>query len=170
MARVRRRDVRAFEALYDDYHRLVYSVALRVLTDREAAEDVTQSVFMKLWSDPDAFISGNFGAWVVRVARNRAFDVLRTRAARPESEIPESLPTGDSIEDATFSQLDARSLRDAVDRLPVEQRDLIELGFFGGITHQEMARRTGLPLGTIKTRIRTGLRRLRNALDGVITV
>lgn len=170
MERVRRGDAGAFEALYDEYHRLVYGVALRVLADRGAAEDVTQAVFLKIWSHPEAFVSGNFGAWIVRVARNRAFDAVRARAARPEEEVPDAMPAEDSLEDAAISRLDAASLRKAVAQLPAEQRELIELGFFGGVTHQEIARSTGLPLGTVKTRIRSGLRRLRAALDGVAAV
>lgn len=168
MERVKRGDAGAFETVYDEYRRLVYGVALRVLSDREIAQDVTQSVFMKLWSNPEAFAGGNFNAWIVRVARNRAFDVLRARAARPEGEVPESMPADDSLEDAALSRLDAQAIRSAIGQLPPEQRELIELGFFGGITHQEIARSTGLPLGTVKTRIRTGLRRLRSALDGVV--
>ncbi len=87
MARVRERDAGAFEALYDSYHRLVYGIAARILHDEMAAEDVTQSVFLKLWSAPDAFQGGNFGAWLARVSRNRALDVLRSRALREEGEI-----------------------------------------------------------------------------------
>lgn len=167
MERVRRGDARAFETLYDDYHRLVYGVALRVLSDRSAAEDVTQGVFLRLWSNPESFVAGNFGAWIVRVARNRALDVARSLAAHPQGEIPESMPAEDSLEDTAFSRLIADSVRNALASLPQEQRELIELGFFGGATHHEMARSTGLPLGTVKTRIRSGLRRLRVALDGV---
>jgi RNA polymerase sigma-70 factor (ECF subfamily) len=167
MERVRRGDAGAFEKLYDEYHRLVYGVAMRVLSDRTAAEDVTQAVFMKLWTHPDVFTAGNFGAWIVRVARNRAFDALRARAARPEEEIPAAMPAEDSLEDTALARLDAESVRSAIAGLPQGQRELIELGFFGGVTHHEMAQSTGLPLGTVKTRIRTGLRRLRAALDGV---
>jgi RNA polymerase sigma-70 factor (ECF subfamily) len=165
--RVRVGDTAAFEALYDSYHRLVYGVALRVLSDPGSAEDVTQAVFMKIWSNPELFRSGNFGAWIVRVARNRAFDALRARATRPEDQFPAAMPAQDALEDIAIAQLDAESVRTAIAQLPEEQRKLIELGFFGGVTHQEMAKATGLPLGTVKTRIRSGLRRLRNALDGV---
>jgi RNA polymerase sigma-70 factor (ECF subfamily) len=166
MERVRNADAGAFEALYDGYHRLVYGVALRVLSDPGSAEDVTQAVFLKLWSNPDAFQSGNFGAWLVRVARNRAVDVLRARASRPEGEISEALASEDALEDTALAKLDAEEVRRALARLPEEQRKLIELGFFAGATHHEMARTTGLPLGTVKTRIRSGLRRLRSALEG----
>lgn len=167
MERVREGDAEAFEALYDGYHRLVYGVALRVLSDPGNAEDVTQAVFMKIWSSPETFRSGNFGAWIVRVARNRAFDAFRARAARPEDQIPEAIAAQDALEDTAMAQLDAEFVRAAIAQLPEEQRRLIELGFFGGVTHQEMAQSTGLPLGTVKTRIRSALRRLRNALDGV---
>lgn len=169
MARVRSRDADAFEALYDEYHRLVYGVALRMLGDASAAEDVTQAVFLKVWSAPDLFRDGNFGAWIVRVARNRSLDILRSRASHQELELPESLPEADAMEDAAFARLDGERVREALGQLPEEQRQPIELGFFGGITHEEIARRTGIPLGTIKTRIRSGLRKLRTALDGVVT-
>lgn len=170
MARVRDRDGAAFEQLYDEYHRLVYGIALRMLTDVAAAEDVTQSVFLKLWTQPDSFESGNFGAWIARVSRNRSLDMLRTRAARPQEEMPEALPTDDGLEDTVFANVNGDLVRSALSQLPDEQRGLIEMGFFGGVTHEEMARQTRTPLGTVKTRIRAGLRRLRAALDGAIGV
>jgi len=170
MERVRAGDAGAFESLYDEYHRLVYGVALRVLSDRGTAEDVTQAVFMKLWSTPEIFRDGNFPAWIVRVARNRAVDVLRARAARPTEEVPESIPAQDALEDTALARIDAQRVRSAMTQLPVEQRELIELGFFGGVTHEEIARAKGLPLGTVKTRIRTGLRKLRGTLEGAVAV
>ena len=168
--RVRARDADAFEALYDEYHRLVYGLALRVLADASAAEDVTQAVFLKIWDSPALFRGGNFGAWIARVTRNRALDVVRSRRVRDEGEFPESMPLDDNPEDTAIANLDGARVRDALAQLPPEQREPIELGFFGGVTHQEIARRIGLPLGTVKTRIRTGLRRLRNVLEGAITV
>lgn len=170
MARVRARDADAFEALYDAYHRLVYRVALRMVGDAHTAEDVTQAVFMKVWSAPELFRGGNVAAWIVRIARNRALDVLRSRNARPESELPCTLVDTEAIEDVAFARLDASLVRTALAALPAEQRDAIELGFFGGITHEEIAKRSGTPLGTVKTRIRMGLRKLRVALDGAVTV
>ncbi|HVA28625.1 MAG TPA: sigma-70 family RNA polymerase sigma factor [Candidatus Baltobacteraceae bacterium] len=170
MARVRARDADAFEVLYDAYHRLVYRIALRMLGDAPGAEDVTQAVFMKVWSAPELFRGGNVAAWIVRIARNRALDVLRSRNARPESELPCTLVDTEAIEDVAFARLDAGLVRTALASLPPEQRQAIELGFFGGITHEEIAKRSGIPLGTIKTRIRMGLRKLRTALDGVVTV
>ena len=169
MARVCRQDADAFEALYDGYHRIVYGVALRVLGDRTAAEDVTQTVFLKVWNSPDRFRGGNFPAWIVRVARNRALDVLRGRSVRAETELPEALPENESMEEAAFARIDAERIRSALAALPAEQREPIELGFFGGITHQEIARRSQTPLGTVKTRIRSGLKRLRAVLDEAVT-
>lgn len=161
--------MRAFEALYDAHHRVVYGVALRVLGDAYGAEDVTQTVFLKLWNSPELFHGGNFGAWIVRVARNRALDVLRSRTTRNEGELPEALPEEEAIEDVAFSHIDAARVRAALAGLPPEQREPIELGFFGGITHEEIARRCNIPLGTIKTRIRSGLRKLRSVLEEPVT-
>lgn len=170
MARVRARDVGAFESLYDEYHRLVYGVALRMLGDAASAEDVTQAVFLKVWSSPGLFRGGNFAAWIVRVSRNRCLDVLRSRASHQESELPESLPETEAIEDVAFAHLNATLVRSALAALPPEQREPIELGFFAGVTHEEIAKRIGAPLGTIKTRIRSGLRKLRAALEEAVAV
>jgi len=170
MERVRARDADAFELLYDRYHRLVYGVALRMLADPLAAEDVTQAVFLKLWSAPALFREGNFGAWIARVARNRAFDVLRSRSSQGEPQLGDELSAADALEDTALARIDAERVREALAQLPPDQREAIELGFFGGATHEQIARQTGLPLGTVKTRIRTGLRRLRGTLESVVTV
>jgi RNA polymerase sigma-70 factor (ECF subfamily) len=169
MERVRVRDVDAFEQLYDGYHRLVFGVALRMTSDATMSEDITQSVFMKLWSAPEAFRDGNFSAWLSRVVRNRVLDVLRSRSNRATDEIPADLPADGSIDDDVLSRIDAQRVRSALSTLSDDQRVLIEMGFFGGITHDEIARRTGIPLGTIKTRIRTGLRRLRDTLAETVS-
>ncbi|MBC5811429.1 MAG: sigma-70 family RNA polymerase sigma factor [Candidatus Eremiobacteraeota bacterium] len=165
MARVAERDVAAFEAVYDRYYRLVYGIAFKLLADEAAAEDVTQAVFLKIWSAPRAFGGGMFSAWIARVARNRALDVVRSRKAHEAGELPADLPLEGTVDDTVFARLDSQRVRTALAELPDEQRDPIELGFFSGITHEEIARRTGTPLGTVKTRIRTGLRRLRSALE-----
>jgi RNA polymerase sigma-70 factor (ECF subfamily) len=169
MARVRARDAGAFESLYDAYHRLVYGVAFRVVGEASAAEDVTQSVFLKIWSAPERFEAGNFGGWIARVTRNQALDLVR-RKSRTETELSAALPDSDLLEERVFSGIDAERVRSAMAQLPPEQREPIEMGFFGGLTHAEIARRTSTPLGTIKTRIRTGLGRLRTALEGTVTV
>lgn len=169
MERVRARDADAFEVLYDEYCRLVYGLAFRMLSDQGLAEDVTQAVFLKIWSAPNAFRGGNFAAWVARVTRNRSFDLLRSRASRPEEELSDAIPVDDALEDTALAHLDAERVRDAMAHLPPEQREPIELGFFGGITQEEIARRSGVPLGTVKTRMRTGLRRLRGVLEEAVT-
>lgn len=169
MARVRSKDPAAFEALYDEYHRLVYGVAMRMLGDVAAAEDVTQAVFLKIWSSPQLFESGNFAGWLVRMTRNRTLDLLRSKSYRHE-ELPEAQPADDMLEDTAFAHINADLVRGALLQLPQEQRDLIEMGFFGGMTHDELARRTGVPLGTVKTRIRAGLRKLRTALQEAVAV
>ncbi len=166
MQRVRARDPQAFEALYDRFSRLVYGVALRVLGEQAAAEDVTQAVFLKLWNAPQSYREGNLPAWLVRVTRNRALDVLRAQAAHPQVELSEALPETGVLEDAVFARLDGAAVRRAIAELSEKERSLIELGFFEGLTHQELARRTGMPLGTVKTRIRSALRKLRTALEG----
>ena len=168
MARVSQRDATAFEQLYDAYHRLVHGIAARMLGDAAAAEDLTQAVFLKIWSSPEAFRGGNFGAWLSRVTRNRALDALRSRAVRSEGEMPVDIAAEDALEDTVFSQLDGKQVRAALMRLPEEQRTLIEMGFFGGVTHEEIARKTSTPLGTVKTRIRSGLRKLRGELEGLV--
>jgi RNA polymerase sigma-70 factor (ECF subfamily) len=170
MARVRSRDADAFETLYDEYHRLVYGVALRMLGDAATAQDITQAVFLKVWSSPNLFYGGSFGAWIARIARNRALDVLRSRNVHQESELPEALPENEAIEEIAFANLDAALVRGALQSLPPEQREPIELGFFGGVTHEEIAQRSGTPLGTVKTRIRMGLRKMRAALEGAVSV
>jgi RNA polymerase sigma-70 factor (ECF subfamily) len=169
MGRVRAHDVAAFEELYDVYHRLVFGIALRTTADTTMAEDVTQAVFLKIWSAPESFREGNFAAWLSRVSRNRALDFVRSRTIRAADEIPADLPAGDALDETIFARIDAARVRSALDGLTEEQRVPIELGFFGGITHDEIARQTGIPLGTIKTRIRTGLRRLRDALSETVS-
>lgn len=165
MERVRHRDTAAFEALYDGFNRLVYGIALKVLGDIGAAEDLTQTVFLKVWTAPNAFGGGNFGAWLARVTRNRALDVLRARQSRPEAEFPADVALEGALDEVVFATLDGDRVRSALSTLPEDQREPIELGFFGGLTHEEIARRSALPLGTVKTRIRAGLKKLRNALE-----
>lgn len=168
-ARIRARDARAFEALYDEHHRLVYGIALRMLGDTLAAEDVTQSVFMKLWTSPDLFHGGNSPAWIARIARNRSIDVLRRRASHADVELPAELPEGEVFKERAIARADNAKLHAALAALPSEQREPIELGFFGGLTQAEIARRSNTPLGTVKTRIRSGLHELHRALDGART-
>jgi RNA polymerase sigma-70 factor, ECF subfamily len=169
MERVRARDVDAFEQLYDGYHRLVFGIALRIANDAALAEDITQSIFLKLWTAPEAFREGNFAGWLSRVARNRALDAVRSRANQPKAEIPVDIPAEATTDATVFARIDAQRVRGALSLLSEEQRAPIEMGFFAGVTHEEIALRTGIPLGTIKTRIRTGLRRMREALTETVS-
>ena len=165
MVRVRSRDVAAFETIYDAYHRLVYGIALRMLGDGVAAEDLTQAVFLKVWTSPESFVSGNLAAWLSRVTRNRALDVLRSRTVRSETEMPADIAVEGALDETVLARIDGERVRAALATLPTDQRSPIEMGFFAGITHEEIARRTGTPLGTVKTRIRAGLKKLRMALE-----
>lgn len=170
MQRVRRRDVRAFEVLYDRHHRLVYGLALRLLGEIPSAEDVTQAVFLTLWSVPSSFERGNFPAWVGRVTRNKCLDILRRNTRHPASELTEDIPSSDTPEEAAVARLEAGAVRNALKQIAPEQSTLIELAFFGGFTQQRIAERTGIPLGTVKTRIRAALGHLRRILaEGSIT-
>jgi RNA polymerase sigma-70 factor (ECF subfamily) len=162
MERVGEGDVAAFEALYDAYHRLVYGIALKVLATEAAAEDVTQAVFVKVWTSAPSFRSGNFVGWIARVARNRAIDALRSGSRN--TELAHDIPADVAMDDAIVVRVDAARARTMIQALPHEQRTAIELAFFGGLTHRQIAAQTTLPLGTVKTRIRAGLRAVRDAM------
>ena len=162
MDRVRDGDVSAFEALYDAYHRLVYGTALKVVGTESVAEDVVQSVFLKVWTAPDTFRGGYFAGWITRVARNRAIDVLRQM--ENASKLSVHVPADHDVEEAAVVQLDAERARRMMTVLSADQRSAIELAFFGGLSYPEIASSAAVPLGTIKSRIRTGLRSLRTAM------
>ena len=168
MEAVRRRDSSAFEMLFDAYNRLVYGIALRMLGEKLAAEDVTQAIFLKIWHSPDLFRGGNFRAWLIRVARNSCLDELRSRKHNTPLEPSMDVVDDASLEETAFANLDAHEVRSALEVLSKEQREAIELGFFSGLTHCEIADRLALPLGTVKARIRSGLQRLRGALQEVV--
>lgn len=159
-------DESAMATLYDRYSGLVYAVALRVLGDTGAAEDVLQEVFMQLWRNPAAFDSGrgNLGAWLAVIARNRALDGLRKR--RPETDIADVVVSvePDLAGEAERSRA-LEKIRGELSAMPAPQRSALEMAYFEGLTHTEIAAKTGEPLGTIKTRIRTGLQALRKAFE-----
>jgi RNA polymerase sigma-70 factor (ECF subfamily) len=158
-------DFAAFETLYDAFHRLVYAVAYQVLGTESGAEDVTQSVFLTVWTAPNRYRGGSFRRWIAAVARNRALDVMRARKPElPLTDVERTLGAGDGMQEVV-TRIDAARARDALASLPAAQRAPIELAFFGGLTHDEIATRTSTPLGTVKSRIRTGLRTLRVALE-----
>lgn len=158
-------DERAMTELYDRYSPLVYSVALRVLGDTGNAEDVLQEVFMQLWRNPDVFDSsrGNLGAWLAVIARNRAIDALRRR--KPDTNLEDVIVSVNHDVSAAADRSRAmQKVREILGGMPGPQREALELAYFEGLSHTEIASKTGEPLGTIKTRIRAGLLSLRKAL------
>lgn len=174
MTRLIAGDIGALEVLYDRYSTLVFSVSLRVLYDRQLAEDVTQEVFLRLWRRPQSFDPnrGRLLSWLMSVTRNRAIDEHRrlTRRVRTEEPADESLPDRDEADGRDDPQLALAltelrlEVREAMRSLPAAQRQVIELGYFGGLTQVEIAERTGLPLGTVKTRVRLAMNKLRGQL------
>jgi RNA polymerase sigma-70 factor, ECF subfamily len=166
IAAVRSGDESAMAALYDRYSGIVYAVALRVLGDAGAAEDILQEVFMQVWRNPGVFDSsrGNLGAWLAVIARNRAIDGLRKR--RPETDVENVIVSvePDLAEDAERSHA-MEKVRSALGAMPAVQRSALELAYFEGLSHSEIAAKTGEPLGTVKTRIRAGLLALRKVFQ-----
>src|SRR6059058_2167108 len=165
ISRVRAGDEDALAALHDRYAQVVYSVALRVLGETTQAEDILQEIFMQIWRNPQTFDSsrGSLAAWLSVIARHRAIDYLRRR--RPETDIEDVIVSVDThLDQVTDRNLTLNRVRTAVETLPAEQRKPLEMAFFEGLTHAEIAAKTGEPLGTIKTRIRTALLTLRKAL------
>jgi len=164
--RIRSGDETAMADMYDRYSGIVYGVALRVLGNTTAAEDVLQEVFLQLWRNPQVFDAnrGKLPAWLAVIARNRAIDHLRKRP--PEDDI-EDLPisTGVNLENEAAQRIAVDKIRGVLAQLPQDQRRALEMAFFEGMTHTEIAAKSGEPLGTIKTRIRTGLLVLRKAFS-----
>jgi RNA polymerase sigma-70 factor, ECF subfamily len=163
---IRSCDESAMAHLYDRYSPIVYSVALRVLGDTGAAEDILQEIFLQLWRNPELFDSsrGNLGAWLSVIARNRAIDTLRRR--RPITDIADVIVSTDKDISAETDRTRAMErVREVLDDMPGSQRQALELAYFDGMTHSEIATKTGEPLGTVKTRIRAGLLTLRKAFS-----
>jgi RNA polymerase sigma-70 factor (ECF subfamily) len=163
----------ALGALYDRYGRLVFSLAYQVTNDSAVAEEITQEVFLQIWNKATSYQSaqGKVTTWITSVARHRAIDSLRRRGARPEGhqvdfedrEGPELVePTGVE-EQVEFSQR-SQAVRRAMTQLPREQQKALALAYFKGLTHQEIAQLTGEPLGTVKTRIRLAMLKLKQLL------
>ncbi len=163
--RLRASDEGAMAQLYDRYSGIVYSVALRVLNDTGAAEDVLQEVFLQLWRNPGVFDSsrGSLGAWLSVIARNRAIDALRKR--KPVTDFENVILSVEcNLESEAGRKVSIEKARAALTKVPADQRKALELAFFQGLTHTEIAAKTGEPLGTIKTRIRAALTALRKAM------
>lgn len=165
LALVQQRNEDAMACLFAAHSKLVYSVALRVLRDPGAAEDVLQEVFLQIWRNPSTFVSarGSLQAWLAVSARNRAIDLLRRR--RPSDSVDDVVLFApyDLAGDSEHTLMIEKA-RAVIAELPDEQRKTLELAFFDGLTHAEIAKQTGNPLGTVKTRIRSALQTLGKVL------
>ena len=159
----------ALVALHKRYANLVYSMAWRVLQDVGLAEEVTQDVFMKLWQHAERYDPGRgrFSSWLLSVTRFAAIDRLRQEGRRPlAAELPDGAPDEQTSLERLLTTDHAswergQHLRLLLGQLPADQREVVELAYFGGLTHSELAEQLGLPLGTVKGRLRLGLERLR---------
>jgi RNA polymerase sigma-70 factor (ECF subfamily) len=178
MALLSRQEQQAFAALFERYCNLVFSVSMHIVRDSALAEDLVQEVFLRLWRRPDRYQAerGRFLPWLLSVVRHRAIDEQRSRGRRQSHEDLASDPaatlparsSGDPMLAALVSESQA-TVREALRALPDEQRRTIELAYFGGLTQREIAEKLDQPLGTVKTRIRLGMLKLRAALvDGSV--
>lgn len=166
--RLKRRDPGALADLYDRYGRLVYSLIVRIVRDTGVAEDLVQETFLRVWTRSGGFDDerGALGAWLVAVARNRALDHVRSLGARMARS---TLDIQETEDPSAFRELETgilnadlvRRVRSALEKLNSNQRVVIELAYFEGLSQTEMAERLGQPLGTIKTWVRTALKLLR---------
>jgi RNA polymerase sigma-70 factor (ECF subfamily) len=166
LERVRKGDQGAMAEVFDRYSGAVFSVAFRILKDSGHAEDVMQEIFFQVWRRPESFVEGrgSLGAWLVVVARNRAIDMLRRR--KPSDSVDDVvLPSPGNLASEAERDVLVEKVRKVVQNLPPEQRTSMELAFFEGLTHSEIAEKTGDPLGTVKTRIRLALITLRKAFQ-----
>ena len=159
-------DEQAIATLFDRYSRIVYSVALRVLSDPALAEDILQEVFMQMWRTPGSFTAaeGNLGGWLAVLSRNRSIDVLRRKHhADPIAAIAFATPTDLAIEPER-NRLTERS-RSLLHQLPSEQRKALEMAFFDGLSHTEIAEITGNPVATVSSTLHSALLALREAVQ-----
>jgi RNA polymerase sigma-70 factor (ECF subfamily) len=173
MRLVVQQDVRALEALYQRYSRPIFSLALKILGDREVVEEVVQEVFLRLWTRAQGYNSerGKLLSWLLTITHHRAIDELRRRRTQPETDgLQEQLaaieePEGDPS--TSLAHVEERAaVQDALGQLPPAQRKPIEMAYYGGMTQVEIALALREPLGTIKTRMRLGMQKLRVLLSG----
>lgn len=162
----------AMSALYDRYARLVFSLALRILNDRSAAEEAMQEVFVKVWRRCKEYDAqrGKFSSWLSGITHNHAIDELRRRRVRPSASEDEDAMAEVAADtpaplDMALQSLERRRIIEALQAIPAEQRAPIEMAYFEGYTQQEISDRLHQPLGTIKTRMRLGMQKLKSLLD-----
>ena len=173
LAKIGDQDREALSILYDRYGRRVFALAVRILNDPVGSEEVTQDVFMSVWRRGATYTTkkGKFTTWLFSIAHNRTIDELRKRR-RDRSRLNDNiedhydLKSGDiSPADAAVAQSEYAKIRAAMEGLPEEQKNVVELSYFKGLTQTEIADKTGQPLGTVKTRMRLALKKLRKALS-----
>lgn len=169
---VRDGESRAFEVIFDRHGDTAYSLAYRMCGSRPRAEDVVQEAFLSLWRSGDRYdrSRGSVRSWILNVVHNRAVDAFRREATRgalqaSDDGLAERLPSGELTETEAERHDDAARVRGALKELPEEQRKVIELSYFGGFSHHEIAEILSLPPGTVKGRMRLGLNKLRVSLD-----
>ena len=175
LARMAQGDGDAVAELYDRHARSIYSLALRILGDEAEAEDVVQDVFSQAWHQAARYSStrGAVAAWLLTLARSRAIDRLRARRSRP-SDLADDRAVGNVVDEAppadsqVLSSEQVSRVRAALDELPLLQRAALELAYYDGLTHAEIAARLEQPLGTVKTRIRLAMTKLRDVLAGTV--
>jgi len=168
--RIVARDELAVGELYDRHNRLLFGLILRILRDRSEAEEVLQEVFVLVWTRAETYnvTLGPPAAWLVRIARNRAIDRLRANSVRLRAAESAPLPAAPATPESSAALSEQqRAVRRALDTLPADQRVLIEHAYYLGLTQSELADRFELPLGTVKTRVRTGMLALRQQLSQV---
>jgi RNA polymerase sigma-70 factor (ECF subfamily) len=170
--RLQRRDATAMGDLYDRFGRLVYSVIFAIVKDSGVSEDLLQETFLRIWNRMQGFDAarGALGPWLLTVARNRAIDYIRSAGARAEKNAfeLEEREHPSLFKDAEVQILDqdqARVIQQAIAKLTENQRKVIELAYYEGLSQTEMAERMGEPLGTVKTWVRTALKKLREDLE-----
>ena len=158
----------ALAALYDRYGRVAYGLALRVLRDATLAEDAVQEAFLAVWRSAHRYIPERSkpSTWIMTFVHRRAVDLVRREERRRADQLTEGdASVGGSVDEEAWLRLERERVQGALRQLPDQQREAIELAYYGGFTQSELAERLGQPLGTIKSRMFTGLARLRELLD-----
>ena len=158
-------DEKAISELYDRYSRPVYATGLRLLGDTSLAEELVQDAFTRVWTSAETFDSSraSFATWLYRITRNRAVDLDRRRRARP-SLAGTDLPYDVSGDPTPEANVDGWDVAQALSRIPDRHREILTMAYYEGLSQREISRRTGLPLGTVKSRTTAALKRLRHAM------